>query len=71
MGEKGKKLHRDIMDDMRQQYRELLHSAIPYVAEIEKMGLVCARCRLPLLDSPAAQAYQRLWHEVQDLISKG
>ena len=42
MVEKGKKLHRDIMDHMVKQYSELLHSTIPYVTEIEKMGLVRA-----------------------------
>ena len=40
MVEKGKKLHRDIMDDMGKQCSGLLHTTIPYVTEIEKMGLV-------------------------------
>ena len=70
MVEKGKKLHRDIMDHMLKQYSELLHSAIPYVSEIEKMGLVRAPVPASAPSSPAAQAYQHLWHEVQGLISK-
>jgi cellulose biosynthesis protein BcsQ len=69
MVEKGKKLHRDIMDQMLKQGSELLHSAIPYVAEIEKMGLVRAPVPASAPHSPAAQAYQHLWHEVQGLIS--
>src|SRR5262245_36383156 len=35
MVDKRKKLHRDIMDHMFQQYSQMLHSAIPYVSEIE------------------------------------
>src|SRR5882672_5427511 len=70
MVEKGKKLHRDIMDQMLKQGSELLHSTIPYVAEIEKMGLVRAPVPASAPHSPAAQAYQHLWHEVQGLISK-
>src|SRR6266446_3339891 len=69
MVEKGTKLHRDIMDHMRKQYSEILHSVIPYVAEIEKMGLVRAPIPASTPNSPAAQAYQHLWHEVQGLIS--
>ena len=69
MVEKGKKLHRDIMDHMRKQCSELLYSAIPYIAEIEKMGLVRAPVPASAPNSPAAQAYQHLWHEVQGLIS--
>ena len=42
MVEKGKKLHRDIMDHMGKQCSGLLHNTIPYVTEIEKMGLVRA-----------------------------
>jgi chromosome partitioning protein len=70
MVEKRKKLHRDVMDDMFKQHSELLHSTIPYVSEIEKMGLVQAPVPASAPNSPAAQAYQRLWHEVEGLISK-
>ena len=70
MVEKRKKLHRDIMDGMLKQYSELLHSTIPYVSEVEKMGLVRAPVPASAPHSLAAQAYQHLWHEVQGLISK-
>jgi chromosome partitioning protein len=70
MVEKGKKLHRDTMDHMLKQHSELLPSAIPYVAEIEKMGLMRAPVPAFTPNSPAAHAYQRLWHEVQGIISK-
>ena len=65
MVEKGKKLHRDIMDHMGKQCSGLLHNTIPYVTEIEKMGLVRAPVPAFAPNSPAAQAYQHLWHEVQ------
>jgi cellulose biosynthesis protein BcsQ len=70
MVEKRKKLHRDIMDQMLTQYSELLHSTIPYISEVEKMGLVRAPVPASAPHSLAAQAYQHLWHEVQGLISK-
>lgn len=70
MVENGKKLHRDTMDHMLKQHSELLPSAIPYVAEIEKMGLMRAPVPAFTPNSTAAHAYQRLWHEVQGLISK-
>jgi len=70
MVEKGKKLHRDIMDQMFKQCSGLLHNTIPYVAEIEKMGLVRAPVPASTPNSPAAQAYHHLWHEVQDRVSQ-
>ena len=68
MVEKGKKLHRDIMDHMGKQFGGLLHNTIPYVTEIEKMGLVRAPVPASAPNSPAAQAYRHLWHEVQGLM---
>jgi cellulose biosynthesis protein BcsQ len=65
MVENGKKLHRDIMEHMGEQCSGLLHSTIPYVTEIEKMGLVRAPVPASAPTSPAAQAYRHLWHEVQ------
>jgi chromosome partitioning protein len=65
MVEKSKKLHRDIMEHMGEQCSGLLQSTIPYVTEIEKMGLVRAPVPATASTSPAAQAYRHLWHEVQ------
>ena len=70
MVEKGKKLHRDIMDHMGKQCSGLLHHTIPYVTEIEKMGLVRAPVPASTPNSPAAQAYRHLWHEVQGLMKQ-
>ena len=68
MVEKGKKLHRDIMDHMCKECSGLLHHTIPYVTEIEKMGLTRAPVPASSPNSPAARAYRRLWHEVQDRV---
>src|SRR5215475_5170747 len=70
MVEKGKKLHRDIMDHMGEQCGELLYNTIPYVTEIEKMGLVRAPVPASTPKSPAAQAYRHLWHELQGLMQQ-
>jgi hypothetical protein len=53
------------MEHMGGQCSGLLHSTIPYVTEIEKMGLVRAPVPATAPTSPAAQAYRHLWHEVQ------
>ena len=68
MVEKSKKLHRDIMDHMFTQCSGLLHHTIPYVTEIEKMGLMRAPVPASAPNSPAAQAYRHLWYEVQDRV---
>jgi cellulose biosynthesis protein BcsQ len=70
MVEKRKKLHRDIMDGILKQHSQMLHSVIPYVSEVEKMGLVRAPVPASAPHSMATQAYQHLWHEVRDILRK-
>jgi cellulose biosynthesis protein BcsQ len=66
MVEKSKKMHRDIVNTVPKPGNGILHSMIPYLADIEKMGLD----REPVLASrprsPATTAYQQLWNEMQD-----
>lgn len=63
MVERRKSMHLSVMDKYR-KYPFFLKTAIPFLAEIEKMGLT----RLPVgamaKQSPAAQEYSKLWQEV-------
>jgi hypothetical protein len=56
------------MESMSREFRGILKSHIPYMSEIERMGL--SREPVPAASpaSPAAQAYHRLWNELRALI---
>jgi cellulose biosynthesis protein BcsQ len=71
MVEKKKKMHRDIMHDMSAQSPQLLRSTVPYLADIEKMGVY----REPVLafapHALASRAYRALWAEIQERVHAG
>ncbi len=60
-----KKLHRQIITSLQDQFTGILQSPIPYLSQIERMGIY----REPVLAfaprSKAALAYQALWSEIQ------
>ena len=68
MVEKRKKLHRDILNRESKKSRNFLSSRIPYLADIERMGLT----REPIAGfrpkSRAAKAYDKLWQEIKQEI---
>ena len=70
MVQRSKKMHCDIVDSTLEQNRTFLKSTIPFVSEIEKMGITRAPVPVSTPNSPAANAYQRLWHEIQGVISQ-
>jgi cellulose biosynthesis protein BcsQ len=63
MVEKRKKMHREIMEMLWLRDGRILKKTIPYLSDIEKMGVH----KKPLLafrsSSPAADAYRGLWDE--------
>jgi cellulose biosynthesis protein BcsQ len=69
MADRRKKMHRDIMEHLLEQHPQILMTAIPYVSDIERMGLE----RMPLggyiSKSRSTQAYDELWQEVLARIS--
>ncbi len=69
MVERRKSMHASVIEKY-QRYPLFLKSAIPFLAEIEKMGL----SRLPVgavtRHSPAAMEYTRLWNEIWKKITK-
>ena len=68
MVEKRKKIHAEMMQSLREQTR-VLHTTIPYSADIERMGVYRKPVAAALPASAAAAAYQSLWHEVQSLLA--
>lgn len=70
MVQKHYSMHRAITDEMREQYPEFLKTAIPFSAEIEKMGLR----RQPVLayapHHKAPCSYHDLSHEVKQIIEE-
>jgi cellulose biosynthesis protein BcsQ len=65
MVEKHKIMHRQTMQALWDQDSRFLHHVIPYLADIEKMGLHRAPVAAFAPHSGAAQAYQRVWEECQ------
>ena len=65
MVEQRKKIHQEIMNQFS-HYRQILHNVIPYVTEVEQMGIY--RQPVPVFspNSKAGKAYAALWSELQD-----
>ena len=62
-----KRLHRELAEVMRREFG-VLGSTVPYLAQVEQMGV--RREPLPAFSSRsrAALAYRALWRELEDLI---
>lgn len=70
MVQRSKNMHRDIVNRTSGPSERFLKNTIPYTTDIEKMGLTREPVPASAPHSPAAQAYQRLWQEIQDVISQ-
>lgn len=69
MVEKRKKMHLELMTAMHNR-KGVLHAAIPYLADVERMGLYREPVTAALPRSRAAQAYQQLWHELSEHMTR-
>jgi len=65
MVEGRKKMHRLIMQSPRDQFSGVLRSIIPYLSQIEQMGLFREPVPVSAARSRAALSYQALWAELQ------
>jgi len=63
MVEKRKKMHWDMMRQLVRK-KGVLPALIPYLADIEKMGLYRQPVGAALPQSTAAAAYSDLWQEI-------
>lgn len=66
-----KRLHREVMERLTAEHDDVLRTAIPAAADVERMGVA----RTALADfaprSRAARAYQELWREVRERLDSG
>lgn len=65
MVDSRKALHNEVMEEFSQQ-RRFFQSAIPYLSDIEKMGVHQAPLPSFAPNSKGAKAYQELWHEIKE-----
>lgn len=68
MVDRRKTMHLNMIQELPQDYPELLASHIPYASDVERMGMY----RKPLAEyaahSTAANAYDELWQEVKEQV---
>jgi chromosome partitioning protein len=65
MVDRRKRLHREVIEQLRGQWADVLDTEIPASAEIERMGLKRAVLVSYAPRGKAASAYQQLWSEVR------
>jgi chromosome partitioning protein len=65
MVDRRKRLHLELMEQLRVQYPRILATPIPYASEVERMGV--HRTPLPAYapSNAATRAYRALWDEVK------
>ncbi len=70
MVERQKKLHRSVMQELITSHPEALSQAIPYLVDVENMGVHREPVLVSLPHSRASQAYERLWTEMEAILNQ-
>jgi cellulose biosynthesis protein BcsQ len=65
MVDRHKKMHKELMAAMAGEFHGVLQSFIPYLAQIEKMGIHREPVAVFSPRSAASKSYQNLWNKVQ------
>jgi cellulose biosynthesis protein BcsQ len=65
MVDRHKKMHRELMTTVSKAFNGVLQSFIPYLAQIEKMGIYREPVAVSSPGSVASRSYQNLWRKVQ------
>jgi cellulose biosynthesis protein BcsQ len=68
MIDRHKKMHRELMATVSREFSGVLHSPIPFLSQIEKMGIYREPVAAFSPGSTASQSYQNLWHNIQETI---
>ena len=63
-----KKLHRELMQNAVRQFNGVLDSLIPFLSQIERMGIERKPVAVFSPGSPASKAYENLWSKIQKTI---
>ena len=66
MVDSRKRMHRDVMDAFNAERPEMLRSAVPFAADVERMGLRRAPLEEFAPRGPAATAFRELWAEIRE-----
>ena len=69
MVEKRKKMHNEMMARFAGRKR-VMHSAIPFLADVEKMGVYRQPVTARLPRSVATKAYENLWDELETVLER-
>ena len=65
MVDRRKRLHRDTMAELSAKTDHVLHTAIPYASDVERMGVHRAPLAVFAAGRPATLAYEELWAEIK------
>jgi chromosome partitioning protein len=68
MVDRHKKMHKELMAAVAGEFNGVLQSFIPYLAQIEKMGIHREPVAVFAPRSVASKSYQNLWNKVQETI---
>ncbi len=68
MVERRKKMHRETMEQMAMEYTNMFTTPIPYLSDIERMGIYREPIFLYKPRSNSAKAYHNLWAEIKERI---
>ncbi|MCI5210348.1 MAG: ParA family protein, partial [Candidatus Electrothrix sp. ATG2] len=60
-----KKIHQEMMQHFKGR-KQVLNTYVPYVTDIEKMGLYRQPVPAYLPESKAGQSYRTLWQEIEE-----
>ncbi|MBW2412011.1 MAG: AAA family ATPase [Deltaproteobacteria bacterium] len=65
MVDRKKKMHLELMTSVSTSFNGVLKSFIPYLAQIEKMGIYREPVAVSAPESVAAKSYQNLWNKIE------
>ncbi|MFC1858282.1 ParA family protein [Thermodesulfobacteriota bacterium] len=68
MVDRRKKMHKELMAMMLKEFNGVLRSLIPYLSQIERMGIEREPVAASAPGSVASKAYQNLWAKFQEAI---
>ena len=72
MVDRHKKMHRELMLSVSRRFNGVLKSFVPYLAQVEKMGIHREPVPVSAPKSMASKSYQNLWDKVQqNILSQG
>ncbi len=66
MVDRRKKMHKELMAMMLKEFDGVLRSLIPYLSQIERMGIDREPVAVTAPGSLASKAYQNLWAKIQE-----